>query len=209
MESDSNIEEDRPATLTDFREEGRRNGLKAAEAFGRLCLGPDPAKLMPPDVWWRVHEEEVLPATLNKMRSAGASSEELDAYSSALNSELDQYCMNFAQLGLFGISLPGAQLSIDNVSESHSVSPLDQNSTLVSCSMLGAMHGKEEAIEDSLRAQYRGYELVGAERKKKAHKRVEDLYSRGLLEDQVTAYIDAAIKAATEVFEAAAIRTSC
>ncbi len=196
-------DEDRIATLDDYIDEGQRNGIKAAEMFYQLCFGEGSAKQMEPEMWWRVHLEDVFPASLNGMRSAGASEEEVMAYEKAFSSELERCCMSNAELGFFETQIDPTALYgpvPEYIGTSFNIESLNGHSTLAMCIAVGKLNGKNEARQDALRSQYRGYDFVGDERKKLAHAKVGDLYSLGLSPDQVNAYVEATIEAATEYF---------
>ena len=92
--------ENRPATDDDIRGMGRKNGLELAGLFTKFCIGPDPSKLMPPQEFRRITEEETLPANLVKMRAGGWTEEQIAIYLPALHGELDAMLLGYAEYGL-------------------------------------------------------------------------------------------------------------
>ena len=94
------LAENRVATDDDIREIGRKNGLEQAGLFGKYCIGQDPSKLMPVQVWRRIFETDVLPKNLAKMRAGGWTEDQIAVYLPALHGELDAMLLQYAEYGL-------------------------------------------------------------------------------------------------------------
>jgi hypothetical protein len=103
-------EGNRPATLEDFREIGRKNGLEVAGLFAKHCIGPDRSKLMPVQEWRRIFETDMLPKNLATMRAGGWTEEQIAVYLPALHGELDAMLLSYAEYGLISRPTEGHRI---------------------------------------------------------------------------------------------------
>jgi hypothetical protein len=190
----------RDATIAEIIEEGKSNGRQSAGFLLQHCFGKPPVEQMTPEVWWKVHEEIIEPDILGKLKSSGATTEELDAFLGAWRSELDWCCLTYASLGVMGVD--PEIYGIDSKTNVHKaeLEELDNSSTLEECISAGKRCGVADARVASLRGHYRGYDYATVEMHKVIAKRVRNLFIAGLDETHRQYFIDAAGIAGTEYF---------
>lgn len=86
---------DRAATVADFREQGVIDAKKCAGIFAELCFEASPARRMDPRLWLDVHHGEIVPKRLETLRRLGATDRELTMYANSLNAVLKSELSRF------------------------------------------------------------------------------------------------------------------